>query len=108
RPVALPEGREPPKRKLRRPFILDEHHLLYFLLYLYPVLSSKSIHKREQIGICRVLYNATFLYKLRRFRRTALTATITVLADIRMAANAGWRSIPHEARTPAARGRAKM
>ena len=46
----------------------------------------------------------------RRARRSscALTATMTVLADIRTAANAGGRRIPCAARTPAASGIATM
>jgi hypothetical protein len=38
----------------------------------------------------------------------ALMATITVLADMRTAPRAGVRRMPQAARTPAARGIAKM
>ena len=49
-----------------------------------------------------------FAYKLARRNSCALTATMTVLADIRTAANAGGRRIPCAARTPAAKGMATM
>ena len=42
------------------------------------------------------------------FRNCALMATITVLADMNTAPSAGVSRMPHDARTPAARGMAKM
>src|SRR3989338_8658736 len=47
-------------------------------------------------------------YNSRLRRSTALKATITVLVDISTAANAGSKSIPFQARAPAARGRANI
>lgn len=43
-----------------------------------------------------------------RRKSCALRATITVLADIRMAPTAGWSTMPHGASTPAASGIAAM
>jgi hypothetical protein len=48
------------------------------------------------------------VYSSVRRSSCALTATITVLADISTAANAGGRRIPRAARTPAANGMATM
>ena len=47
-------------------------------------------------------------YSLARRSSCALTATMTVLADISTAANAGGRRMPCVARTPAANGIATM
>ncbi len=47
-------------------------------------------------------------YSFARRSSCALIATMTVLADIRTAANAGGSRMPREARTPAAKGIATM
>jgi hypothetical protein len=70
----------------------------------------------RRIGItCRARYKRALkraacppLYSLARRSSCALIATMTVLADISTAANAGGSRIPLDARTPAAKGIATM
>src|SRR5258705_10497268 len=76
------------------------------LTFADSVIFSHGIPAFEHIP--RIRRESGFAHNWVRRNSCALTATMTVLADIRTAANAGGRRTPCAARMPAAKGMATM